>query len=132
MDAGKPERRKSRNSEKRQRNKQSKIRWLDDEFNTAAAKAQASGLSFSAYVRAAATGSPGPRAQRALPIDAELLRQVLAALGRYGNNLNQIAYKLNTGAAPFKMQDDVDQALVHVHEIINLGLEAFGKKPHRA
>jgi hypothetical protein len=85
-------------SETRQRNKQSKIRWLDNEFNTAAAKAKASGLSFSAYVRAAATGSAGPRAQRALPVDAELLREVLAQHGRIGNNLNQIAYQLNARA----------------------------------
>ena len=56
-------------SETRQRNKQSKIRWLDAEFNTAAAKAQASGLSFSAYVRASATGS-APRRRTARDAEA--------------------------------------------------------------
>ena len=119
-------------SETRQRNKQSKIRWLDAEFNAAAAKAQASGLSFSAYVRASATGSAGPRAQQAPTVDAGLVKQMLAAGGRHGNNWNQIAYRLNVGDAPRKLQEEVESELVNLREMIALGLEALGKHPHRA
>jgi len=132
MDTGKPARRKSRDSEKRQRNKQSKIRWLDDEFNTAAANAKASGLSFSAFVRAATTGRAGVRSLRALPVDHDLIRQFLATGGRHGNNWNQIAYKLNVGDAPRKLQDEIERELANFREMIALGLEALGKKPHRA
>jgi hypothetical protein len=119
-------------SETRQRNKQSKIRWLDDEFNTAAAKAQASGLSFSAYIRASATGRAGPRSQAALPVDASLVQQMLAACGRHGSNWNQIAYKLNIGDAPRKLQEEIEAELANLREVIALALEALGKHPHRA
>src|ERR1700676_5061647 len=92
-------------SETRRRNKQSKIRWLDAELNAAAARAEAFGLSFSGYVRAAATGSAGPLAQQAPTVEAGLVKQMLAAGGRHGNNWNQIAYKLTLGDAPYKLQE---------------------------
>lgn len=82
-------------SEKRQRQKQVKIRLLEDEFNAVSAKAAASGLSNAAYTRAALLGDAGPRAQRRLPIDALELRKALGLLGAYGNNLNQLAFQAN-------------------------------------
>jgi len=82
-------------SEKRQRQKQVKIRLLDEEFNRAAAKAEASGLSFAAYTREALLGDAGPRAKTRLPVDAQLVRLALAQLAKYGNNMNQIAHQLN-------------------------------------
>lgn len=88
----KPKRRKS---EKRQRGVVKGIRFLEDEFNAAAANASAAGMSFGAYVRAAATGNAGPRAQRRLPVDAQLLRETLGQIGRVGNNVNQLAYQAN-------------------------------------
>lgn len=45
-------------SENRQRNKQSCVRWLDGEFEEAAARAHAAGLSLGAYLRAAALRPP--------------------------------------------------------------------------
>ena len=82
-------------SDKRKRTKLTAHRWLAEEFNEASANAQAAGLSFGAYVRSATTGKAGDRAQRRLPVEAELLRLVLSEFGRYGNNMNQIAYQLN-------------------------------------
>ena len=82
-------------SENRQRQKQIKIRCTAEEFNAAAANAAQSGLSVSGYARAAMLGNAGARAKARLPVDGQLLRQVLAQHGRYGNNLNQIAYVLN-------------------------------------
>jgi hypothetical protein len=84
-------------SETRQRQKQFKIRCTLDEFNTIAAKANQAGFTPPAYIRAAVLGDAGPRAQRRLPADAQALRQILGHLGRVGNNINQIAYQLNTG-----------------------------------
>ena len=123
---------KNKKSQKRQRNKESKIRWLDHEFNTAAANAKASGLSFSAYIRAAAQGSAGTPAPQAPLIEAGLVKQILALCGRHGSHWNQIAYKLNVGDAPRKLQDDIERELVNLREVVALGLEALGKKPHRA
>lgn len=118
-------------SEKRQRNRQVKLRLLDDEFNLAAAKAQASGLSLSAYIRAAATGDAGPRAQRKLPMDAQLARQALAQLGKYGSNMNQIAYGLNAYGER-GLDADFRQALREWGEIRDLILDALGRSPDGA
>ncbi len=103
-------------SENRQRQKQIKIRCTAEEFNDAAANAAQSGLSVSGYARAAMLGNAGARAKARLPVDAQILRQVLAQHGRYGNNLNQIAYVLNAegshkvlealGRAPYAPGDE--------------------------
>jgi hypothetical protein len=112
-------------SEARQRQKQIKIRCTSAEFNEAAANAAKSGLSVSAYARAAMLGNSGPRSKARLPVDAALLREALNALGRYGNNWNQVAYKLNTGAAPMAMQDEVRAEIGNLHEIRDLLLAAL-------
>ena len=84
-------------SQKRQRNKQIKTPCTPDEFNAVAAKANAAGMTRAAWSRTVMLGEPGPRAQRRIPADARTLRQILGHLGKVGNNLNQIAYQLNTG-----------------------------------
>jgi hypothetical protein len=85
-------------SQKRQRRLRIVANCTADEFNAVAEKAKAAGMSQSAYARAVLLGSPGPRAQRRLSVDADLLRQVLALHGKYGSNMNQIAYQLNKQA----------------------------------
>jgi hypothetical protein len=120
-------------SQKRQRTKESKIRWLDAEFNAAAANAKASGLSFSAFIRAVSMARPGASAAQAPSvIDDGLVKQILALCGRHGSHWNQIAYKLNVGDAPRKLQEDIERELVNLREVVALGLEALGKKPRRA
>jgi hypothetical protein len=121
--AVKPARKKS---EKRQRQKQVKIRLLENEFNAVAAKAAQSGMSFGAYVRAAAVGEAGPRAQRRLPVDAQLVRLGLAQLGKYGNNMNQIAYQLNAHGET-GLEADFRAALHEWGEIRDAMLAALGK-----
>lgn len=123
---------KRKKSQNRQRTERMSAALTKAEFNEVAAKIQASGHSRGAYLRALLLGSPGPRSQRALPVEAELLRQFIAAGGRHGNNWNQIAYKLNVGDAPRKLQEDIERELGNLREAIALGLAAFGKKPHTA
>ncbi len=132
MDGSSVKNPKPKKSERRQRQKQTKVRWLDDEFNTAAANAREAGLSLGAYIRSSTTGKAGQRAQRALPVDADLLRKFLGTIGRYDNNWNQVAYRLNRNEAPSKLHDEIAQELARLKELIALGLEALGKKPHRA
>jgi hypothetical protein len=84
-----------RQSAKRQRTKQCLVRFTEAEFADVAAKADRAGVALAAYLRAAALGHPGLRAQRRPPADHEALRRILGQLGRIGNNINQIARALN-------------------------------------
>jgi hypothetical protein len=84
-------------SQKRQRNRKTDIRWDDEEYSALTEKAQGTGLSRNAYVRAAVLGTPGPRARRSPPVNAEALGRATAALNKVGSNLNQVAHRLNAG-----------------------------------
>lgn len=122
----KPHRKKS---QKRQRAKQIKVPCLEQEFNDAAAAANAAGLSLAAWSRAMMfAGDPGPRSQRRLPIDAQLARQVLAQLGKYGSNMNQIAYGLNAYGER-GLEADFRGALKEWAEIRDTLLAMLGRAP---
>lgn len=71
----------------------------DTEFEIIDERSRAVGLSRASYLRACGTGTPGPRAQRRAPVDAEALARAMAALNRVGNNVNQIAHILNAGGS---------------------------------
>ncbi|HVA89571.1 MAG TPA: plasmid mobilization relaxosome protein MobC [Chloroflexota bacterium] len=114
-------------SDKRRRLRQSLVRWTDEEFNALAAKADKAGLAIAAFMRAAALGDAGPRAQRRPPADHKALRQILGELGRVGNNLNQIARALNAGEqARLPELKDALRAYMAIRDAI---FEALGKKP---
>ena len=113
-------------SDKRQRNKRCTFRLFDDEFNKIAAKADNCGLSFGAFLRAAAlNGDPGVRAQRRPPADHKALRKLLGEVGRMGNNINQIARALNSGEKA--KLPSLDDALRAINDIRNGILAALGK-----
>jgi hypothetical protein len=82
-------------SDKRQRGETVTVRLTRDERATLDALSSRSGLTAGAFMRAAAFGDAGPRAQRRPPADHKALRQLLGECGRVGNNLNQIARSLN-------------------------------------
>lgn len=114
-------------SDKRRRLRQSLVRWTDEEFNAIAAKADKAGLAIAAFMRAAALGDTGPRAQRRPPADHVALRQILGQIGRMGSNLNQIARALNAGEqARLPELKEVLRACLHIRDAI---FEALGKKP---
>jgi hypothetical protein len=123
-------------SQKRQRDHRISIPCTADEFNAVTAKATAAGMSYGAYARAAVLGDAGPRAQRRSPVDAQLLREVLAQHGKYGNNWNQIAYQLNL-RAEFTKAADVEQAALEVRRALKEEwapirgylLQALGRDP---
>lgn len=96
-------------SDTRQRNKQILVRLSDAEFAQLAAKADRAGFARAAFIRATALGEAGPRAQRRPQADHVALRRLLGELGRVGNNINQIARRLNTGIDFYP--DDLDEAL---------------------
>jgi hypothetical protein len=115
-------------SEKRQRNKITPIRWASDEFNAVSAKANKAGLSFGAFIRTLGLGDAGPRARRSRPINNQILVRVIGLHGKYGNNLNQIAYKLNANAQD-ALASDFEGALKEWEEIRDLMFEAFEMEP---
>lgn len=82
-------------SDKRQRDETVTVRLTKDERAALDALSSRSGLTAGAFMRAAAFGDAGPRAQRRPPADHKALRQLLGECGRVGNNLNQIARGLN-------------------------------------
>jgi hypothetical protein len=84
-------------SQKRKRNKQIKTPCTPEEYDAIVAKANDAGKTRAAWSRLVLLGDSGPRSQRRMPADNRTLRQILGHLGRVGNNLNQIAYQLNTG-----------------------------------
>ena len=84
-------------SDKRQRGETVTVRLTKDERDALDALASRSGLASGAFMRAAAFGDAGPRAQRRPPADHRALRQLLGECGRIGNNINQIAKRLNEG-----------------------------------
>jgi hypothetical protein len=84
-------------SDKRQRTRQCLVRFTEQEYAEVAARADRAGRPTAAFLRAAALGDAGPRAQRRPPADHVALRQILGQCGRIGNNLNQIARQLHQG-----------------------------------
>jgi len=121
-----PQRKKS---QKRQRNKQIHVPCLDEEFNRAASAANASGLSLAAWCRAKLfDGDAGPRAQRRLPVAEENVRRVLALHGKYGNNMNQIAYQLNAHS-DFAGAAQYEKGLAEWREIRDAMLELLKRVP---
>lgn len=85
---------------KRQRGRTKTVRFTQEELTTVETLSSRSGLAVGAFLRAAALGDSGPRAQRRPPVDHQALRQILGHCGRIGNNLNQIAKHLNAGGQP--------------------------------
>lgn len=82
-------------TDRRQRTALIPVRCTPEERDAIAAKADRAGLAAGAFLRAAALGDAGPRAQRRPPADAQELRRLLGDLGRVGSNVNQIARALN-------------------------------------
>lgn len=116
-------------SQKRQRNWQIKIPCLEGEFNEAAEASRAAGLSTAAWGRAMMfNGDPGPRSRRRLPVKEQALVKALAQLGRYGNNMNQIAHQLNAQGED-ALAADFRRALKEWSEIRDAMYEALGREP---
>ena len=93
-------------SEKRQRARGAVlVRLLPDERAAVEEKAREVGLSLASFLRACGLGTPGPRAKRSPPVNAEALARATAALNKAGSNLNQIAHVLNAGGTSLTTQE---------------------------
>lgn len=117
-------------TDKRQRGKTVTVRLTDDEHGALESLSSRSGMALGAFMRAAAFGDSGPRAQRRPPADHQALRQILGHCGRIGNNLNQIAKHLNAGGQ--LDHDELRQALKAYLDIRAAILAALAMKTQEA
>lgn len=115
-------------TDRRQRGVTVTVRMTPEERAQLEALSSRSGLAAGAFLRAAAFGGAGPRAQRRPSADHAVLRQLLGELGRVGNNINQIARTLNTGGTPDLLA--LEEALTAYLGIRNAIYRALGKDPH--
>jgi hypothetical protein len=113
-------------SQKRQRVKSLQIAMTPEEFIVVRERAAAAGLSPSSYGRAVLMGTPGPRARRSPPLNAELLAHAVAQLNKAGSNLNQIARILNAGEAVGSKE--AVEALRDTRAAVVLILNVVGRK----
>ncbi|MFQ3621923.1 MAG: plasmid mobilization relaxosome protein MobC [Acetobacteraceae bacterium] len=82
-------------TDRRQRNVTVTVRLTADERARLEELSSRAGYAAGAFMRAAAFGEAGPRAQRRPPADHVAIRKLLGELGRVGNNINQIARAVN-------------------------------------
>lgn len=116
--------------EKRQRNRRIDFRLTEAEYAEVRRKADRSGYTVGAYVRATVLGSPGPRAQRLPPTNKHLLLKLLGELGKIGSNINQIARAINSGRVPPIPQ--IEKAVQALLDMDSLVMRALGLSPDRA
>ena len=114
-------------SQRRQRNHKIGVACDAAEFVIIDDKARTAGLSLASYLRACALGSPGPRAKRSPPVNAEALAHATAALNKAGSNLNQIARTLNAGGVTTTTHECF-AALAEVRSAVARILEIVGRK----
>jgi Bacterial mobilisation protein (MobC) len=111
-------------SQKRQRQRKIGVNCDNAEFLAIDHKARTAGVSLASYLRTCALGSPGPRAKRSPPVNAEALANATAALNKAGSNLNQIARVLNASRVTVAAGEylavlkDVRSALDQILEIV--------------
>lgn len=99
---------------------------------------EAAGAPLGAYIKAKALGAPPIRSRRAgLAVeDRASLAKGLALLGqsRLANNLNQLAWAVNTGSLPVtpETEEELSAAVRDVRALRRLFLAALGLKPEDA
>lgn len=111
-------------SQKRQRNLKIAVACDPAEFVIIDDKARTAGMSRGSFLRSLALGTPGPRARRAPPVNAEALALAVAALNKVGSLLNQIARVLNasgsisTANESFSALSETRAAVARILEIV--------------
>ena len=101
------------------------VRLTQAQLAAVRADAARAGLSVGALARHHLTGSAGPRAVRTPPVDRVELARVLAALGRVGSNVNQLARAANMDEIPAR--DELAAAVAAVLQMRDALMQALGR-----
>ena len=119
----------SSGSNKRQRPKYlPAARCTEEEHTAIGAMARGRGVSVSQFVREAALqrSSPGPKPRRRAPAaDEQQLARILAQLGKWGSNLNQLAHAANMDEPVSRTQ--FEELAGPVREAVAAVREAVGR-----
>jgi hypothetical protein len=101
------------------------VRLTDEERTELEHRAERAGLSLGGYFKSAAFNTPPPAQSRRPPVDRAELAKLLAAIGRIGNNVNQLARVANAGSWP--EAKDLSQACSDIRWIRKALMKALGK-----
>ena len=115
-------------SEKRQREFRVTIRLDEAEHTKINERAENAGLTLSGYFRSAVLNTPPPPQSRRPPVDRTELAKLLAAMGRIGNNINQLARVANAGSWP--ESSALSKACTDIKSIRTTLMKALGVDPH--
>lgn len=103
------------------------VRMTPEAIEKLSRRAKAVGLTKAGYI-IQLIGGPVTKGQRRPTVDMEALGRTLAALGRVGNNLNQIAHSVN---ADMEIGDDAAATLREVRAVACEIMGAIGE-PRRS
>jgi hypothetical protein len=121
----------SKGSSKRQRTKFVIARLTPNEHADITALADKRGMSPGALIRQTLLNvPPGPNVRRPT-VDAKLLAQVLAEVGKIGSNINQIAYHLNAGRPGDRVEGSLEESLRELLEWRTALMQALGYERKR-
>ena len=120
----------SKGSSKRQRTKFVIARLTPDEHADITALADKRGMSPGALIRQTLL-NVRPARYRRPTVDAKLLAQVLAEVGKIGSNINQIAYHLNAGRPGDRVEGSLEESLRELLEWRTALMQALGYERKR-
>ena len=106
-----------------------RVRCTSDDLAAMTAHAERAGMSLSQYLRHRGTDGKArqPRASCRPTVERVELARVLAALGRYGSNVNQMARAANAGAIP--LEHELAEAAAATLEMRDMLMRALGRQP---
>ncbi len=113
-------------SDTRQRSLVITARFSEQEAQMLRAKAEQAGVTVGALIRHAALNVQPPRAARRPPVELQAAARVLAALGKIGSNVNQLAHYAHQGKFH---SEEIDMALRDLSELRIACLKALGQEP---
>lgn len=114
-------------TEKRLRTSHITVRLTPDERTSIDGAAERAGFTTGSYVRQIVLAAPTPRQVRRPPIERRELARLLGELGRVGNNINQIARVINSGAE-IEMKE-LEDAIISLGPVRDAILQALGRVP---
>ena len=116
-------------SETRQRSEMLRVRLTAEEQAVVSAAAERAGLAIGSYVRQTLLTAPPVRAVRRPVAERTALAQILAAVGRVGGNINQLAYAVNVGKVGILKAEVLEAIQSEIIEIRAALMRALGREP---
>ncbi len=114
-----------RGTENRQRQRHIDVRCDDAEHAAITAAAARAGMTVGTFARHSLTGAPVLRAIRRPQVDRVELARALAAMGKIGSNINQLARAANGGTIP--LEHELAEAAAATMAVCGALMKALGR-----